>query len=111
MENELNAYNEDRTKQFALLLEKQRRELSQIDSEITSLGINVADLAESMQDLHLYATNSIGNNSLINSNTNNNNNNNNTSNRASMISLHRSYSSNSFVSTATNNGNGTSAHK
>ncbi|CAF1168598.1 unnamed protein product [Adineta steineri] len=99
MEQELTAYNEDRTLQFALLLEKQRRELSQIDSEITTLGINVADLAESMQDIHIFTTNS-------NVNTPSNNN-----NRASMISLQHSYSSNSFVTNTTNNGNGTTSHK
>jgi len=102
MEQELSAYNEDRTRQFALLLEKQRRELSQIDSEITNLGINVADLAESMQDIHFFPTNS-----TVNNPSNNNNNN----NRASMISLHSSYSSNSFVPNTTNNGNGTTTYK
>ncbi|CAF4814999.1 unnamed protein product [Rotaria sp. Silwood1] len=101
MEQELSAYNEDRTRQFTLLLEKQRRELSQIDCEITNLGINVADLAESMQDIHFFTA--IPNvNTSSNINTNNNNN-----NRTSMISLHRSYSSNSFVS---NNGNGTTTN-
>lgn len=95
MEQELTAYNEDRTKQFTVLLEKQRRELSQIDSEITTLGINVADLAESMQDLHFFT-----NIPTVNNPSNNNN-------RSSMISLHRSYSSNSFVSNTANNGNGT----
>jgi hypothetical protein len=99
MEQELSAYNEDRTRQFAVLLEKQRRELSQTDSEITNLGINVADLAESMQDIHFFTDNS-----TVNTPSNN-------PNRASMISLHRSYSSNSFVSNTTNNGNGTTTHK
>ena len=99
MEQEISAYNEDRKRQFALLLEKQRRELSQIDSEITNLGINVADLAESMQDIHFFDSNS-------NANTPPSNNH----NRASMISLHRSYSSNSFVSNTANNGNGTTSH-
>jgi len=103
MEQELSAYNEDRTRQFAVLLEKQRRELSQIDSEITNLGINVADLAESMQDIHFFTGNP-----SVNTPPNNHN-------RASMISLHRSYSSNSFVSNTANNGNGTTttttAHK
>ena len=91
MEQELTAYNEDRTRQFTLLLEKQRRELAQIDSEITNLGINVAELAESMQDIHFYPTND---SSLT---------------TASMMSLPRSVSSNAFVSNPTN-GNGTSAH-
>jgi hypothetical protein len=84
MEQELSTYNEDRTRQFTILLEKQRRELSQIDSEITNLGINVADLAESMQDINFFSGNT--------SNANN---------RASIISLHRSYSSNTM-----NSGNG-----
>ncbi len=87
MEREINAYNEDRKQQFDVLLEKQRRELSQIDSEITNLGINVADLAESMQDIHFFAANP--------------------SNRQSVIGLHRSYSSNSFSPNPTNNSNGT----
>jgi hypothetical protein len=102
MEQEISAYNEDRTRQFALLLEKQRRELSQIDSEITNLGINVADLAESMQDIHFFSTNS-----SVNTPPNNHN-------RSSMINLHRSYSSNSFVSNTTNNNNNngtTTTHK
>ena len=30
MEQELSTYNEDRTRQFTILLEKQRRELSQL---------------------------------------------------------------------------------
>ena len=98
MEQELSVYNEDRTRQLTLLLEKQRRELSQIDSEITNLGINVADLAESMQDIHFLTTNT-----AVNTSSNNN--------RASMISSHRSYSSNSFIATATNSGNGTTTHK
>jgi hypothetical protein len=79
MEHELVGYNEDRTRQLTLLLEKQRRELSQIDSEITNLGINVADLGESMQDIHFYTTNTGVNNSLNN-------------NRTSIISSHRSSS-------------------
>lgn len=92
MEQEITAYKEDRNRQFALLLEKQRRELSQIDSEITNLGINVADLAESMQDIHFFTANSSANTPPS---TN--------ANRTSMVSLQRSYSSNSFLS----NGNGT----
>ena len=92
MEQEITAYKEDRNRQFALLLEKQRRELSQIDSEITNLGINVADLAESMQDIHFFTANSSAH-TPPSTNTN----------RTSMVSLQRSYSSNSFLS----NGNGT----
>lgn len=98
MEQELSAYNEDRNREIALLLEKQRRELSQIDSEITNLGINVADLAESMQDIHFFSANSSSTNTPSNNH-----------NRTSMISLHRSYSSNSFLSNSANNGNGTSS--
>ena len=91
MEQELTAYNEDRTRQFALLLEKQRRELSQTDSEITNLGINVADLAESMQDIHFYPTNPPSASS-----TNHH--------RTSMINLPRSFSSNSFLTNSNSNG-------
>lgn len=99
MEQELSAYNEDRTRQFALLLEKQRRELSQIDSEITTLGINVADLAESMQDIHFFTAIPPVNTSPMSNN-----------NRASIISLQRSFSSNSFISNTANNGNGTTSN-
>ena len=84
MEQEIFAFHEDRKRQFALLLEKQRRELAQIDSEITNLGINVADLAESMQDIHFFPTHS-------SVNTPN-------SNRQSMISLH------SLTTAPSNNG-------
>ena len=99
MELELSEYNEDRSRQITLLLEKQRRELSQIDLEITTLGINIDDLAESMQDIHMFTANSIVNNPS------------NMNNRASMISLHRSCSSNSFVANTTNNGNGTTTYQ
>ena len=50
-------YNEDRTRQYSILLEKQRRELAQIDHEMTNLGINVADLAETIEDIHFFAAN------------------------------------------------------
>jgi hypothetical protein len=111
MELELADYNEDRTRQFTLLLDKQRRELSHIDSEITNLGINVADLAETMQDIHFFAANAAiqlapHDRQILSTKSNNNNNN----NRASMISLQRSYSSNSFVSNTTN-GSGSTTHK
>lgn len=100
MEQEITAYKEDRNRQFALLLEKQRRELSQIDSEITNLGINLAELAESMQDIHFFSENtSIQKTPPSTSSTNHN--------RTSMVSLQRSYSSNSFLSNPTNNGHGT----
>ena len=98
MKQELNAYNEDGTQQFTSLLEKQHRELSQIDSESTNLGISVADLAESMQDIDVFTTNT-----AVNTSTNNN--------RASMTSLYRSYISNSFISNATNSDHGTTTHK
>ena len=101
MEQEITAYKDDRNRQFAVLLEKQRRELAQIDTEITNLGINVAELAESMQDIHFFS----GNSSMqktppppASSSSHN---------RTSMVSLQRSYSSNSFLSNTTNNGNGT----
>ncbi|CAF0893329.1 unnamed protein product [Adineta steineri] len=104
MELELTEYNEDRNRQFSLLLEKQRFELSQTDNEITNLGINVTDLAETIQNIHFFAANPSGHLSsqdrqLLSAN-----------NRASMISLQRSYSSNSFASNTTN-GSGTATHK
>jgi len=103
MELELVEYNEDRTRQFSILLDKQRSELSQIDNEITNLGINVDDLAETMQDIHFFAANAAvhlsPNERQILS-----------ANRTSMINLQRSYSSNSFVSNTTN-GNGTTTYK
>ncbi len=110
MEIELAEYNEDRTRQFSLLLEKQRCELAQIDNEITDLGINVADLAETMQDIHFFAANtavhlSPHDRQTISTNPHKNNN-----NRSSMISVQRSHSSNSFVSNTTN-GNGTTTYK
>jgi len=103
MEIELTEYNEDRTRQFSILLDKQRSELSQIDNEITNLGINVDDLAETMQDIHFFAANTAVNLSpherqIL------------SSNRTSMINLQRSYSSNSFISNTTN-GNGSTTHK
>jgi hypothetical protein len=105
MELELAEYNEDRTRQFSLLLEKQRAELAQIDKEITSLGINVDDLAETMQDIHFFAANaalhlSPDDRQILSTN----------SNRSSMVSIQRSYSSNSFISNTTN-GNGSTTHK
>ena len=57
MEFELGEYNEDRTRQLAVLLEKQRQELLHVDSEITSLGVNIADLVDTMQDIHFFAAN------------------------------------------------------
>ncbi len=103
MEIELAEYNEDRTRQFSILLDKQRSELSQIDNEITNLGINVDDLAETMQDIHFFAANTAVHLSpherqIL------------SSNRTSMINLQRSYSSNSFISNTTN-GNGSTTHK
>jgi len=106
MELELAEYNEDRNQQFSVLLEKQRRELSQTDNEITKLGINVADLADTIQDIHFFAANTAVHLSphdrhILSSTPHN---------RASMISLQRSYSSNSFASNTTN-GSGTTAYK
>lgn len=108
MELELAEYNEDRTRQFSLLLEKQHAELAQIDKEITSLGINVDDLAETMQDIHFFAANaalhlSPDDRQILSTNPPH-------SNRSSMISIQRSYSSNSFISNTTN-GNGSTTHK
>jgi hypothetical protein len=108
MEIELAEYNEDRTRQFSLLLEKQRCELAQIDNEITDLGINVADLAETMQDIHFFAANtavhlSPHDREILSTNSHN-------SDRTSTINIQRSYSSNSFLSTTTN-GNGTTTYK
>jgi hypothetical protein len=102
MEQELAEYNEDRNRQFAQLLDKQRCELSQIDNEITNLGINVADLAETMQDIHFFAANAAVHFSpherqILSSNVHRHN-------------LPRSYSSNSFVSN-TSNGHGTTTYK
>lgn len=109
MELELAEYNEDRNQQFSVLLEKQRRELFQTDNEITKLGINVADLADTIQDIHFFAANAathlIPHDRHILSTSSHNHN-----NRASIISLQRSYSSNSFASNSTN-GSGTTAHK
>jgi hypothetical protein len=104
MEHELSEYNEDRTRQFSILLEKQRCELVQIDNEITNLGINVADLAETMQDIHFFTANaavhlSPHDRQVLSSN-----------NRTSMFNLQRSYSSNSFTSN-TSNGTGSTTYK
>ena len=103
MELELVEYNEDRTRQFSILLDKQRYELSQVDNEITNLGINVADLAETMQDIHFFTANATVHLSpherqIL------------STNRTSMINIQRSYSSNSFISNTTN-GNGSTTHK
>ena len=99
MEQEIADYHDDRQRQFSKLLEKQRGELSQIDHEITNLGINVSDLAETMQDIHFFAANaavqlSPHDRQIFSSN----------------IHMPRSYSSNSFVSN-TSNGRGTSSYK
>jgi hypothetical protein len=107
MQHELTEYNEDRTRQFSMLLEKQRKELSQIDNEITNLGINVADLAETMDDIHFFAANaavrlSPHERQILSTNSHNN--------RTSVINLQRSYSSNSFLSNTTNSG-GSTTHK
>lgn len=108
MELELAEYNDDRSRQITLLLEKQRCELAQTDGEITSLGVNVADLAETIQDIHFFAANppvhlSSQERQLFTGAAP-------TSNRTSLVSLQRSYSSNSFTSNTTN-GSGANAHK
>lgn len=95
MEQELSSYNEDRTRQLTVLLGKQRQELAMIDQEITNLGINVADLVDTMQDVHFSPANiSPYDKSMLSTNA---------SGRVSLISLQRSYSSNSIVA----NSNGT----
>ena len=100
MEGELTEYNEDRTRQFTKLLEKQRREISEIDGEITNLGVNVADLPDTMRDMHFLAASngfymSPHERQLLASSGNI---------RGSMISLPRSFSTSSF----TTNGHGQS---
>ena len=99
MEQELSAYNDDRTRQLTLLVEKQRRELAQIDAEITHLGINLADLVDSMQDIHLFPTVATTTTSTDTPQHS----------RASMISLSPSISSTALLSNSSN-GNGTSEH-
>ncbi|CAF3404006.1 unnamed protein product [Rotaria sp. Silwood1] len=108
MQHELAEYNEDRTRQNSILVEKQRGELLQLDNEITKLGINIADLTDTMQNIHYYTANaavqlSPHDKQLLTRNSQHNN-------RASMISLQHSNSSNSFISNTTN-GNGTTTHK
>ncbi|CAF0936496.1 unnamed protein product [Rotaria sp. Silwood1] len=107
MQHELAEYNEDRTRQNSILVEKQRGELLQLDNEITKLGINIADLTDTMQNIHYYTANaavqlSPHDKQLLTRNSQHNN-------RASMISLQHSNSSNSFISNTTN-GNGTTTH-
>lgn len=104
MKRELAEYNEDRTRQFALLSQKQHDELAQVDNEITNLGINVADLAETMQDIHFFAANAAAQFSPDRQIFTSNN------NRSGMIHIQRSNSSNSFVSNTTN-GHRTSSYK
>lgn len=101
MEHELAEYNEDRTRQLAILLEKQHNELIQVDNEITNLGINVADLAETMQDIRFFAANHFPPDRQVFSSNNN---------RSAMIHLQRSNSSNSFVSN-TSNGHRPTSYK
>ncbi|CAF1200887.1 unnamed protein product [Adineta ricciae] len=108
MELELAEYNDDRSRQITLLLEKQRCELTQTDRDITNLGVNVADLADTIQDIHFFSANppvhlTAQEKQLFTGSAHPNN-------RASMISLQRSYSTNSFTSNTTN-GSGANAHK
>ncbi|CAF2734368.1 unnamed protein product [Rotaria sp. Silwood2] len=110
MQRELAEYNEDRTRQISILAEKQRAELLQLENEITKLGINIADLTDTMQDIHFFAANtavqlSPHDKQMLSRNSQYNN-------RASMISLQHSNSSNSFISNTTNaNGTTTTTHK
>lgn len=109
MEHEIAEYNEDRNRQIAILLEKQRCELLEIDNEIMKLGINVADITEAMQDIHFFAANAAVHLSpherqILSRNSHYNN------NRDSVISLQHSHSSSSFISNTTN-ANGTTTYK
>lgn len=93
MQGELTEYNEDRTRQFAKLLEKQRREISEVDAEINNLSVNVADPPNTTRDMHFYAASNAFHLSpherhLLSSNGNI---------RGSMISLPRSFSTSSFT--------------
>lgn len=98
MEQELLAFNNDRSEQLTVLLEKQRRDLSKIDSEITNLGVNVAELVDSMQEMNFFSGNSISTNNPDN-------------HRASVISLPRSFSTGSFSTpTTASSTNGTQQH-
>ncbi|CAF0974201.1 unnamed protein product, partial [Didymodactylos carnosus] len=63
MEQDLAAYNEDRTRQFQILLERQRRELDVVDNEITHLGISVNDLIDNVQDMNFFNMNENNNSS------------------------------------------------
>jgi hypothetical protein len=58
MEHELQGYNEDQRRQFAILLDRQHRDLSLIDADIISSGVNIAELADSMQDIHFLTAQS-----------------------------------------------------
>lgn len=55
MQNELAEYNDNRTKELTLLIQKQRDQLAHLDSEITNQGVNLSDLTDSLQDVHFYA--------------------------------------------------------
>ena len=94
MEYELHEYNENRHREFAILLEKQRGDLANIDAEISSLGINIADLTETIPDIALYTANTVyqlapHDRQLLTPNSNF---------RVSLMSLPRSHSSTSFAS-------------
>ncbi|CAF3473735.1 unnamed protein product [Rotaria socialis] len=109
MKNELAEYNEDRNRQISILLEKQRCELLEIDNEVTKLGITVADVTETMQDVHFFTAAAAAHLSphekqILSRNSHYNN------NRASVISLQHSHSSSSCISNTTN-ANGTTTHK
>jgi hypothetical protein len=105
MQGELTEYNEDRTRQFAKLLEKQRREISEIEAEITNKGVHVTDLPDTVGDMHFYAAGtgfrlSPHERHLLSSSGNI---------RGSMISLPRSFSTSSF--TTNNYGQSTKTYK
>ena len=79
MEFELHEYNENRHREFAALLQRQKDDLATIDAEIQNSGVNLSDLIEPIGDVALYTAN-------VNF-------------RGSMISLPRSHSSTSFATT------------
>ena len=48
MKIDLHEYNENYTRELSHVLDKQQRELTQLDNEITKSDINTNDLIESM---------------------------------------------------------------
>ena len=55
MQLELAEYNDNRTKEYNSLLKKQREDLAHFNAEIGSLGVNVSEINDSLQDIHFYA--------------------------------------------------------